>query len=156
MGKHKEVRPLEDLPFRGLEKEAMIALEEAGHQITVFATYSKKKKKVIGRKYYLNREALAFVTGRAQSTIDKWVTKGWLTPAQKHGTYSLFLFEDVHRLLKTGRFPGAKVEAKDAYEDAITTNGAFDPLADMQSIDEHEAAELAARGDIPKARRNLA
>ena len=139
MGKHKEVRPLEDLPFKGLEKEAMIALEEAGHQITVFATYSKKKKKFVGRKYYLNRDALAFVTGRAQSTIDKWVVKGWLTPAQKHGTYSLFLFEDVHRLLKTGRFPGAKVEAMDAYLDAVAIDGEFDPMADIPADSEHRA-----------------
>lgn len=133
MGKHKEVRPLENLPFRGLEKEAMIALEEAGHQITVFATYSKKKKKIVGRKYYLNRDALSFLTGRKQSTIDKWVVKGWLTPAQKHGTYSLFLFEDVHRLLKTGRFPGAKVEAMDAYQSAVTADGEFNPLAEAEA-----------------------
>ena len=140
MGKHKEVRLLEDLPFKGLEKEAMIALEEAGHQITVFATYSKKKKKIVGRKYYLNRDALAFVTGRAQSTIDKWVVKGWLTPAQKHGTYSLFLFEDVHRLLKTGRFPGARVEAMDAYQNAVAIDGEFDPMADMQATEKQAKA----------------
>ena len=144
MGKHKEVRPLEDLPFKGLEKEAMIALEEAGHQITVFATYSKKKKKIVGRKYYLNRDALAFVTGRAQSTIDKWVVKGWLTPAQKHGTYSLFLFKDVHQLLKTGRFPGAKVEAMDAYLDAVAIDGEFDPMADIPADSEHQAEATRA------------
>ena len=88
----------------------MIALEKAGHEITVVATYSETEKRVIGQRYYINRDALCFLTGRSASSVDYWINTDKIKPARKFGNYSLFALEDVNHLLTTGRFPGAKVD----------------------------------------------
>jgi hypothetical protein len=104
-------RPLlGDRPFRDLGPKTMKALEEAGHEVTVIATVDKKTDEPIGHKYYINRDALCFLTNRSSASVDYWIATGKIKPGRKFGNYSLFLLQDVAQLLETGDFPKQNVE----------------------------------------------
>jgi hypothetical protein len=105
MLRRAQIDPIQNLPFDGIGPESMRAMADAGLEITVIETRSKIYGRTLQKRYFMNREGLAFITGRSQAAIDKWINKGWVKPARKFGTYSLFALEDVDYLLRSKHFP---------------------------------------------------
>jgi hypothetical protein len=109
MRERDQISPIENLPFDCLGGKAMQAMADADLEITVIETVSKTENRTLQKRYFMNRDGLAFITGRSQSAIDKWIGKGWIKPARKYGTYSLFALEDIDYLLRAKRFPKGNV-----------------------------------------------